>query len=827
MKFKRLKENKDQSKNDITVTMEATKPEAKDIDTALENERKNNKKRYDQSMKETTPTDLPKEPKEEKPVNVYKVVMEGYDYKKDDKDNFTVNIKSRAELSKLIENLKINNIKHRISRSVKEGYRYEVSFKNKLLKEGVTFGITNKNADELFKDKDVVNWKKGYTIEREKDEDGEYVYELYHNGIYVYSADDIESIFKYIDEDKYESLKEYWDDEQGDDFGYNKYPNLTFKYEVHAVDDKDEDKVYKEFTNKQQAVKYAKNNKIKCFIDEVTYSKNDDFVQSDTIYGPADLEESARKHQIDLDGDKIIIDGESYQLLDSNETYFLYKDEQGNWQEIRKDGTFDTERYASDYFDESLKEEQNIKLGKRFGKLLLPPKSKPRPRYVYEVYWYDNEEWDGDPIFKKFPSNKARELWVKQHENDPDKFGMCDDLPGYNVNESVKHNIKRKPIAEDVSKANEIESAVREGVVEFFKKKGWEDDDIQDFTRVEVTDKDNAYVVEIGAEVGYNTLSKLMDALNPIVAKYNKDSYFDAEDAGIASSHIWKKGMLKENTKQSLTEDPVQDRLDELRKISRQRQLNDDEVRELAQLSSKKNEGVEPLKEKDDKKKKPSRRPTRFVGDEEKEIEFFNNANGVSTGAPVCESDEDDDVEDIIDDDLIFDDEDDNIIDDDDVIINDEDEVEDDDIDALDILKDKLDVHGEEDGEITIVKKGDLDKKKAPKLKIEVEEDEYDTLKDEFCDDDNEGEKEDEKAENNLDVEGDDEYDFSGIKNIQYVDSAKEQEQKQELEEKALAKAQNENASIVEKLKQANNLDDEDVVLEESADDVSAFSSLL
>ena len=88
-----------------------------------------------------------------------------------------------------------------------------------------------------------------------------------------------------------------------------------------------------------------------------------------------------------------------------------------------------------------LNESELNPLAKKMGKLLLPKDfGKKRPRYVYEVYWYDNEECDGDPIFKKFPSNKARQLWYKQHKNDPDKFSMYADLDGYNVNENLKES---------------------------------------------------------------------------------------------------------------------------------------------------------------------------------------------------------------------------------------------------------------------------------------------------------------------------------------------------------------------------------------------------
>lgn len=90
-----------------------------------------------------------------------------------------------------------------------------------------------------------------------------------------------------------------------------------------------------------------------------------------------------------------------------------------------------------------LNESELNPLAKKLGAKLLPKNfGQKKPRYVYEVYWYTDEDCSDDPIFKKFPSNKARQLWYEQHKNDPDKFGMEADLDGYNVNESLKESIK-------------------------------------------------------------------------------------------------------------------------------------------------------------------------------------------------------------------------------------------------------------------------------------------------------------------------------------------------------------------------------------------------
>ena len=92
-----------------------------------------------------------------------------------------------------------------------------------------------------------------------------------------------------------------------------------------------------------------------------------------------------------------------------------------------------------------LNESELNPLAKKLGAKLLPKDfGKKRPRYVYEVYWYTDEDCSDDPIFKKFPSNKARQLWYEQHKNDPDKFNMSADLDGYNVNENLKEDwVKR------------------------------------------------------------------------------------------------------------------------------------------------------------------------------------------------------------------------------------------------------------------------------------------------------------------------------------------------------------------------------------------------
>ena len=276
MKFKRLKENKQLETSVDVVVNEKDKT----IEQSIEDERETNKKVLKDVMKETTPKDLPlkgpKSPNKAVTEN-YSVKLEGFNYKQD-KDNFTVNCKTRAELAKLIESLKQNNIKHRISKSITEGYRYDVCFKNKLLKEEV-----EKHDIEVKDNKIIIDGNEYELLDQNE------TYYLFRD------ENDVQEIRKDGTFDTDESLKES--------------SNCTYKYEVHAVDDKDEDKVYKEFKDEQKAVEYAKKSGIKCFIDKVTYC-DDEYSDSDTIYGPTDLEESNLANSTLKKGDKVRLDKE-------------------------------------------------------------------------------------------------------------------------------------------------------------------------------------------------------------------------------------------------------------------------------------------------------------------------------------------------------------------------------------------------------------------------------------------------------------------------------------------------------------------------------------
>ena len=61
---------------------------------------------------------------------------------------------------------------------------------------------------------------------------------------------------------------------------------------------------------------------------------------------------------------------------------------------------------------------------------------------------------------------------------------------------------------------------------------GFDADEADNYLSVDTEDKDGFTEVHVGAEVSYEGLESLAEALNPIIQKYDPDAYFDMEDTG-------------------------------------------------------------------------------------------------------------------------------------------------------------------------------------------------------------------------------------------------------------------------------------------------------
>lgn len=122
-----------------------------------------------------------------------------------------------------------------------------------------------------------------------------------------------------------------------------------------------------------------------------------------------------------------------------------------------------------------------------------------------------------------------------------------------------------KAYNDEINASSDITSAQKTGVDEI-KTKIWnaasakmEDmgfpvEEIPDYLFVEVKQADDHIRVEVRAELTYNGLTKLTNELDPIVQSFDKDSYFEPVEPGIAEAYIWNLSKINASTDEDISE---------------------------------------------------------------------------------------------------------------------------------------------------------------------------------------------------------------------------------------------------------------------------------
>lgn len=103
-----------------------------------------------------------------------------------------------------------------------------------------------------------------------------------------------------------------------------------------------------------------------------------------------------------------------------------------------------------------------------------------------------------------------------------------------NKNSSVRLQMKKELMDQILS---EIKSKLKEIMTSY--QFGYDDNEWEDYSGADIYLDNRGYIViTVYAEVSYKGLVKIMDALNPIVEKYDSDAYFDADTPGRCSAYI-------------------------------------------------------------------------------------------------------------------------------------------------------------------------------------------------------------------------------------------------------------------------------------------------
>lgn len=152
--------------------------------------------------------------------------------------------------------------------------------------------------------------------------------------------------------------------------------------------------------------------------------------------------------------------------------------------------------------------------------------------------WYRNTD-SGLNIFM-FGEDEADPDYADwETESDAEAEDWFNSYTGFDDEEELDESVKSSATAEVISKE------LKDAAYKLFKTPEWgfeTDKEIKDYINpffdVSEDTKTGDIEIEVRAELGYDNLMKLADVLNKVVEKYDRNSYFDAEQPGIISAFI-------------------------------------------------------------------------------------------------------------------------------------------------------------------------------------------------------------------------------------------------------------------------------------------------
>lgn len=152
--------------------------------------------------------------------------------------------------------------------------------------------------------------------------------------------------------------------------------------------------------------------------------------------------------------------------------------------------------------------------------------------------WYRNTD-SGLNIFM-FGADEADPDYADwETESDSEAEDWFNSYNGFNDEEELDESVKSSATAEAISKE------LKDAAYKLFKTPKWGfesykeiDDYINPIFAVSEDPKTGDIEVQVRAELDYDNLMELADVLNKVVEKYDRDSYFDAEQPGILCSFI-------------------------------------------------------------------------------------------------------------------------------------------------------------------------------------------------------------------------------------------------------------------------------------------------
>ena len=92
----------------------------------------------------------------------------------------------------------------------------------------------------------------------------------------------------------------------------------------------------------------------------------------------------------------------------------------------------------------------------------------------------------------------------------------------------------------------QLEQELKDALFDYMISQGFEEDEVDEYSGVEVETTSEYTKYTIYAELSYNGMMDLLEALDPIIQKYDSDAYFDMETTGRAVAYIYSESAKKQ-----------------------------------------------------------------------------------------------------------------------------------------------------------------------------------------------------------------------------------------------------------------------------------------
>lgn len=146
-----------------------------------------------------------------------------------------------------------------------------------------------------------------------------------------------------------------------------------------------------------------------------------------------------------------------------------------------------------------------------------------------------------------------------------------------------KNNIKENLVEDDLQ---QLKVKIENEVEKYMTSEGFEPDEVKDYSVVDIyfdSKERDTVIVEVRAELSYDGLFELGLRLNKIVAKYDKNAYFEPEEPGITTAYIHNITPEKINKRSKQIKEDYEDEpnyLNDLYEILIQAQVCIDKIKE-------------------------------------------------------------------------------------------------------------------------------------------------------------------------------------------------------------------------------------------------------